>query len=279
MTTTPSDQVPQPADDEAAALLELDDPAELAARLGPASRRLVLLDFDGVLSHIVDHPDQAVATTGALDAVRALAARTTVAVVSGRPIDDLRSRLPELSVTLAGAHGAELVHADGTPDHLADPASMTGVLDELEDDIRGLVDAEPGWLVERKATSLAVHHRLAPPASVDELLPRVRATLEHRTDAGPGFAVLAGKAVLELRPDGVDKGLALERIAARAPSLVPLVVGDDVTDEDAFAVAVARGGDAVLVADDPRPTAATSRLRDPDVVTVFLDALVGTEAG
>lgn len=252
--------------------LPLENPAQLATRLGPAEQRLVVLDFDGVLSHIVDHPDQAVAVDGALDAIRGLLARTTVAVVSGRPIADLTPRLDGLPLTLAGAHGAELVHADGAVDHLVDPSEVTDALDEVEDDIRALVDDQLGWLVERKPTSLAVHHRLASHDSVDERLPRVRATLEHHAD-NDQFTVLAGKAVLELRPAGVDKGRALARIAVRAPTRTPLVVGDDLTDEDAFKVAVTLGGNAVLVAEEPRPTAATSRLRDPEAVVAFLNAL------
>lgn len=274
-----STSVPQPAEDAVSTTsahdpvpLPLENPTTLATRLGPVEQRLVVLDFDGVLSHIVDHPDQAVAVAGALDAIRRVLARTSVAVVSGRPIADLTPRLAGLPLTLAGAHGAELVHADGAVDHLVDPTEVAGTLDAVEGDIRALVDDQLGWLVERKPTSLAVHHRLASHDSVDERLPRVRATLEHHAD-NDQFTVLAGKAVLELRPAGVDKGRALERIAARVPARRPLVVGDDLTDEDAFVVANALDGDAILVADEPRPTVASSRLRDPEAVVAFLSAL------
>jgi trehalose 6-phosphate phosphatase len=255
----------------------LADPLQLAARLGPARDRLIVLDFDGVLAPIVDHPDHAAPAPGAIEAVRALAAVTTVAIVSGRPLLDLQPRLDGLPLTFAGAHGADLVYPDGEVEHLADPDDVREVLDVVEAEARGLVDDEPGWLVERKPTSLAVHRRLAQQDSVEERLPRVVALLEHHAPTAPGFEVLAGKAVLELRPTGVDKGLALERIAARTPQLQPLVVGDDVTDEDAFVVAGRLGGEAVLVAEEARATAATNRLQDPDAVVVFLTELAGTE--
>jgi len=254
-----------------------DDPAELAAALGPIEARLLVLDFDGVLANIVDHPDNAWPVAGAMEAVSALAGRTSVAVVSGRPISDLQARLGSLPVTLAGAHGAEVVHTDGSVQHLVDATDLTERLDATEEELRSLVDAEPGWLVERKPTAVAVHHRLASNDSVEELLPRVRAHLDRSTAGPPPFTVLSGKAVLELRPADVDKGRALDLIAERTPGLTPVVLGDDVTDEDAFSAAIARGGTAVLVADTPRESVASYRLRDPEAVVSFLVALAHTE--
>lgn len=261
------------ADDSKQATLPLSDPRELARQLGPASTRLIVLDFDGVLSPIVDRPEDAAPAPGAVEAIQKLTAQTSVAVVSGRPIADLQERLGQLPVTFAGGHGAEVAHADGSIDHLADAGEVASVLDALETELRGLVDDMPGWLVERKATSLAVHHRLAATESVDEHLPRVVALLERRQDEGPGFGVIAGKAVHEIRPIGVDKGRALIRIVERLGAGNPLVVGDDVTDEDAFASANQLGGDAILVAEEPRPTAASFRIFDPVAVVDFLDEL------
>ena len=254
----------------------LRDPQELAAELGPASDWLLVLDFDGTLAPIVDHPDLATPADGALEIVTELAGRTQVAVVSGRPIDDVRRRLGGLAVAYAGGHGAELVLADGSPAPLLDPATVTATLDQVESEISALVDDEPGWLVERKQASVAVHHRLAAPDSVSDHLPRIQALLERLATSPPGFEVLAGKAVLELRPAGIDKGAALTRIAEATDARPPLVVGDDVTDEDAFLVARARGGRGVLVAEEERASAAADRLTDPDAVVRLLSALART---
>lgn len=252
----------------------LSDPRDLAATLGPARSRLLALDFDGVLAPIVDHPDAAAAPAEVIDAVAQLAARTTVAVVSGRPVDDLQARMGDLPVAWAGGHGARIVHTDGSEERLVDAAAITATLDDIEASLRDLVDDEPGWLVERKEASLAVHHRLSDPDRRDDLLPRVHAQLEARRSSEPGFDLLDGKAVLELRPSGTDKGAALARIADRHPELTPLVLGDDTTDEDAFRVAAQLGGSGVLVAELPRHTLATYRIADPRAVGVFLAALV-----
>ncbi len=253
--------------------LPLASPEELAAAMGPAERRLVLLDFDGVLAPIVDRHDRAAPSPGAIAAIEALADRTAVAIVSGRGIADLTERLGGLSVGLAGGHGAEIVLADGSPAHLIDPERLAPTLDTAERALEDVIGDRDGWLIERKPTSLAVHHRLAPPDTVEAFLPRVHAILGDRTGDDPGFAVLDGKAIVELRPASVDKGHAVDLFSDRTPTLEPLVLGDDTTDEDAFRAALARNGDAILVASDPRPTAATYRLADPPAVIDFLSAL------
>ncbi|MFA9445888.1 trehalose-phosphatase [Egicoccus sp. AB-alg6-2] len=260
--------------------MTLDHPLELAAELGPAARWLLVLDFDGVLSPIVEHPEDAAATPGVVDAVGILAQQTTVAIVSGRPIAELDARLGVLPVVYAGGHGAEVRTADGHRTAFVDPDRVAGPLDTAEESLEALLPGSEGWQIERKAASLAVHHRRVDDATADALLPRVHAILEAQRQAGAGFEVLAGKSVVELRPSGVDKGRALAWIAERSGDRPPLVLGDDVTDEDAFHEAERRGGMGILVADAPRATVARRRLRDPDEVATFLRALgTGTASG
>ena len=133
-------------------------------------------------------------------------------------------------------------------------------------------DARPadGWRLERKTASVALHHRMVTGDAVD-LLPRTRA--RFFVDESDTFVVLDGHDVTELRPRATDKGVVAALLADRHPDHVPLSFGDDTTDEDAFRVAVARGGRAVLVATAPRETAATHRLTDPDAVVATLRRL------
>jgi trehalose-phosphatase len=254
-----------------------DDLDAVVASLGDPADWVFVVDFDGTLSPIVDHPEDAAPAPGAVAALTALAARTEVALLSGRALDDLLARLGEVptDVLIVGGHGSEARLPDGTREALSDPEAAREVLDELEADLVSRLDTAAGWQVERKSTSLAVHHRRVPDAQVAAELPEVHAILEDATDRGPGFSLLAGKAVLELKVSGVDKGVALRWIADRCEGRRPVVIGDDVTDEDAFEAALARDGEAVRVAESVAPTSARHRLRDPARVVTLLRAVVG----
>jgi trehalose 6-phosphate phosphatase len=249
-----------------------DDLEAVLTHVTDLSELLLVLDFDGTLSPIVDDPDAAAPAAGALEAVAALTDRAAVAVLSGRHLDDLAPRVGALPVILVGGHGTEVRDPDGTRTSLFDAGPVQQVLDECADELGALLAGADGWRVERKPASLAVHHRTAAPADVARLLERVRAVLAAPAADG-AFDVLDGKMVTELRPSGVDKGTALRWLADRHPDRRVLVLGDDVTDEDAFAAAADLGGNAVLVSTTPRRTAARWRIDDPTRVVLLLERL------
>jgi len=250
--------------------LPLSTPTDLAAELGAVDRYLVVLDFDGTLAPIVDRPEDARPAVGSLAALGEVARQTPVAVLSGRPVSQLTAHLGDLAITFAGGHGAEILDPTDGYHTLIDVAEVADILDTAQAAVEAVVADGAGWLVERKATSLAVHHRLVPEDEEASLLPRVLALLDSHRDDGPTFEVLTGKAVVELRPAGVDKGRALSWLLDRHAGRLPLVLGDDRTDEDAFSVANDAGGVAVLVGVEAGPTAATARLAGPTEVVELL---------
>lgn len=245
---------------------------DILAALPPTEQLLVLVDFDGTLSEIVATPDAAVPAPGAEEAMQRLGQRCQVAVVSGRPVSDLRRRISaHPTIILAGGHGTELLHPDGTRDALVDPDQVRPVLDEVDAALKEVVDVSLGWLIERKPASIAVHHRQV--ADPGQTLLKVRHVLDDHVDAPPGFVVSDGKAVTELRPAGITKGTIVDRLADASPGQHLLVVGDDVTDEDAFRAAIARGGSTVVVASDDRASEAAFRLASPFEVVKLLARL------
>ena len=250
-----------------------DDLQPIIAQVPDLKRRLVVIDFDGSLSPPAGHPEEAQLADGAHEALEAITALTEVAVLSARRVEDLAERLDGLDLTLMGGHGARIITREGQHVPLIDVRAVGRILDDVEAVLGGLLDPENGWLIERKQASLAVHHRTVPLARVASGIRQVREVLSDRLEIAPGFTVVEGKSVLELRPRSVDKGRAVAWLESRFPELVPLVIGDDITDEDAFRVAHQRGGDGVLVSEVARPTAARWRVDGPERVVALLRGL------
>lgn len=246
--------------------------AALVERVGPVDQLLVVLDFDGTLAPLVEHPDDATLAPGARDAIGALVERTTVVVLTGRPVDDVLPRLGGLPVGVVGGHGTQAVTVDGDRTWLLDVEEVRATLDEVTPHLRELVDEDAGWYVEPKPTSVGVHRRRVAEEDREPTLSRVRRAMDAHLDTAPGWKRQEGHDITELQPDGVDKGTALRWLLDRHDA-TPLVIGDDVTDEDAFAVARDHDGHAVLVATEPRDTHAQTRVATPADVVAFLQRL------
>jgi len=248
----------------ASALAQLD--ALLGELEGPPG---VFLDFDGTLASIVEDPDEAQMPAETRPVLAELADTVPVAIVSGRGLADLTSRVGLSSLVYAGDHGFELAGVDTDrvprPDGLA--TQLAAIEDQLADE---LADLE-GVHLEAKRFSLAVHHRQAGPEAS-------RRARWRSVELVAGFDALGtrqGKRIVELVPAvDWDKGRAVELLcdAMGDRRLAPIYVGDDATDETAFTRI--EDGVGVLVADQPRQTAARYRLRDPDEVRAFLEALL-----
>jgi len=252
-----------------------DDLEAVVTQMGNLDRLLLVLDFDGTLSPIVSDPAEAALVEGAMVALEQADENVSVVVMSGRTVTDLRGRLGDLAITLVGTHGAEARRADGTTTVLFNPSTLRGTLDTAEEKIARITGGTSGWIVERKSHSLAVHYRRVAPVVAKQVVPRVRTALASYADEPPGWEVLDGKRVLELRPRGVDKGQAMYWLAAQHPGLTPVVVGDDVTDEDAFRAAARLGGAGVVVSPIPHLTSAARwRLSSPERVVRLLVRLV-----
>ncbi len=233
----------------------------------------VFLDYDGTLTPIVDTPAQAVLSDEMRTTVRRLGDRCVTAVISGRGRADVQERVRLDNLFYAGTHGFDIVGPAGSGIGHQVGREFLPVMGELHQRLEGALAHVPGLLLETKGYSIAVHYRLVDDAAVSD----VEAVVDGLLQDYAGLRKTHGKKVFEIRPRfDWNKGKAVEWILqALGVDHVPLYLGDDTTDEDAFE-AVAGRGVGILVAEQPRPTAAGYRLRDDAEVGRFLQRLTRT---
>ncbi|MDT7950694.1 MAG: trehalose-phosphatase [Acetobacteraceae bacterium] len=202
-------------------------------------RAALLLDIDGTLIDLAPTPDAVVVEAGLLDTLRKLRRHLgdALAVVTGRPVEQADALLGGAPFAVAGEHGGAIRHRpDGPIERPPLPEVPAHWLPRAEE----AVAAYKGALLERKRRGLVLHFRQAP-ESGSALHAAAQAMVAERETE---FQLLETSRAWEIRPRGMDKGVAVERLCALAPfaGRLPIFIGDDVTDEDGIRMAHALGG-------------------------------------
>jgi trehalose 6-phosphate phosphatase len=239
-----------------------------------ASGCALFLDIDGTLLELAPAPD-AVHVDPSLATLLSTVRRKlggALALITGRSITSADKLFPGMRLPIAGQHGCERRDAQGTL-HLHAPATAT--LARLRALFTEFARTHEGLMLEDKGATLAVHYRAAP-----HLASHVHRTLRE-TIAATGateYRLQRGKQLLELRPDGRDKGTAIHDFMNERPfkGRCPVFVGDDRADEHGFAVVREIGGWSIKVG--PGATRAPYRLRDVSAVLEWLAALAQAPA-
>lgn len=251
-------------------------PRWIAAWRG-CDRLVLLLDFDGTLAPIVERPELARPLPEAIAAAERLRMRDGVdlAVVSGRALGDVRARAGLNGIIFAGNHGLE-IEGPGFLEVHAEAASARPLLDDAAAELKSELIGIGGVFVEHKGLTLSVHYRQVAASGHGS----VRKIVEAAIGTRHALVVTEGKRVLEVRPRVEwHKGRAVEYLLNRLqpPAGAPVIyLGDDTTDEDAFAAVKGwsgKSGEGMLVAEIPRATAALSMVRNPHEVARLLTAL------
>jgi trehalose-phosphatase len=238
---------------------------------GPNYRVAVFLDYDGTLTPIVSHPEDAWLSDSARQALRELATCAPVAILSGRDLNDVRRRVDLDGIVYAGSHGFDIAGAGGLRRELG--TAYLSVLTTAQTELREALDEIPNAQLERKHFSIAAHYRNVKENDVPKVERAVgKVAARHRE-----LRKMSGKKVYELVP-AIDwnKGKAvlwlLEVLGLDLGNARPIYIGDDSTDEDAFA-ALRQRGIGILVSEQSQPTAASYSLKNPAEVERFLRAL------
>lgn len=226
----------------------------------------LFLDMDGVLAPMAPTPDGVGPVARRTAALRAVETRLAgrVAIVSGRTIVEI-DRISDTALTSAsGVHGLERRLKDGSIQRQAPDPGVATALQAF----RAFAAERPGVIVEDKGVSAGLHYRQAPDQTA------AAKALAQRLQADTGLTLQPGHMVLELKTPGADKGTAVSAFMQDEPfkGAVPIMLGDDLTDEHGFEAAAALGGYGVLVGPE-RETAARYRLEDVDAVLTWLEAV------
>ena len=240
-------------------------------RLVARTKVVVASDFDGVLAPLVDDPMSSRPLPGSIDTLVSLAdlPGVTAAIVSGRDLATLRllAELPDDSpVVLIGSHGAETSVDLDLGDQMDDAAKhrLVGAAAELHEIAAG----HPDVRIEHKPVGVVLHTRGVDAAQAES----ATAAALRIPDSDPGIHAMRGKDVVELSVVKVSKGVALHALSSITASEATLYLGDDVTDEKAFAVLQHDSHVTVKVGEGP--TSAQHRVGDPaEAVAVLREVL------
>src|SRR4029450_1005239 len=213
-------------------------------------RLAVFLDYDGTLTPIVSHPEDAWLPDSMRQTLRSLAARVPVAILSGRDLDDVRGRVHVDGIVYAGIHGFDIAGGGGLRRQLG--AAYLPVLDTAETELREALDEISDAQFERKHFSVAAHYRNVDENDAFRMARAVDAVAARHRE----LRRIDGKKVYELLPDiDWNKGKALlclwETLEFERGIAFPIFIGDDRTDEDAF-IALEKRGIAILVSEQPQ---------------------------
>ena len=242
---------------------------EIARR---GDRLAVFLDYDGTLTPIVSHPQDAWLSDSMRQTLQSLAARVPVAILSGRDLDDVRGRVHVDGIVYAGSHGFDIAGAGGLRRELG--AAYLSVLHTAETELREALEIQ-GAQLERKHFSVAAHYRNVNEHDAFRVVLAVDAVAARHRE----LRRMDGKKVYELLPDiDWNKGKAvlwlLETLGVEGRNVLPIYIGDDRTDEDAFR-ALEKPGVGILVSDRAQETSANYTLRNPEEVERFLQNITG----
>lgn len=233
---------------------------------------LFFLDFDGTLSPIVEHHNDAAISEEMRKLVQELAHKYPVAVVSGRGLADVRKRVDLPDIYYAGSHGFEISGPNGFSRDHEGAVKVIPVFEKLEPVLRERLKHIKGVDFERKKFTLAVHYRQVK----EEMEQEVHQTVMEALKEYPEVTKAEGKKVIEIRP-AIDwhKGKAVEFLKkelSKESSPFSVYIGDDVTDEDAFRFV--SNGLGILVGEHGKQTYADYSLADQEEVKTFFRKLL-----
>ncbi len=258
---------------DAGAQRALDQLDDLLERL-TEGRLALFLDYDGTLTPIVNRPEDAILSDEMRSLMLELADRTNLAVVSGRDLADVQDKVGLESIHYAGSHGYDISGPEGMRMQHEDARESLPDIGRAERELTEQLADVPGAHVERKHFAIAVHYREA----AEKDIGRIESAVDEAVAKHGKLRKKGGKKIFELQPDVTwDKGRAvlwlLEQLDLTGSDVLPVYIGDDVTDEDAFEALHDRGI-GIRVGPPEEATSAHYLLQDTEELEQLFEHLV-----
>lgn len=240
---------------------------------------LLFLDYDGTLTPIVECPEKAVIPLKNKELLKKLSKLSTckLAVISGRALKDVKNKVGIRGIIYAGNHGLE-VEAHGINFESQIPQYFKSILRRIKGKLRKELLLIKGVFIEDKNLTLSIHYRIAAPGS-QALVKKIVNEVVQPYLAGKQLKLNSGKKVIEIKPSVKwDKGkvilwlLSKKQFISAREKVLPVYIGDDITDEDAFK-ALKNKGFTIFVG-KPKDSHARYYLKNSGEVTVFLEQIL-----
>lgn len=235
---------------------------------------LFFFDFDGTLAPIVDQPDQAALTDENRELLQKLADIYKVSVVSGRDRMDIEKKVNLPNLYYAGSHGFDIAGPKDLHHQYPEADEILPELQSVASSLEELFKHERNIKIEKKKFAIAVHHR----GASSELVSKVEEKVKDKVNESEKLKWDKGKSIIEIKPD-VDwnKGKAvlwiMDELGMSSEKCLPIYLGDDTTDEDAFKE-LCEIGVSVMIEDHDQKTYAQYGLDDQKQVAAFIKQIL-----
>jgi len=240
---------------------------------------LLLLDYDGTLTPIVETPTKALIPMGTKELLQKLSKNyhCAVGIISGRSLEDIKNTVGIKDIIYAGNHGLEIEGPKIKFESQVSPR-LKSVIRNIAEELSKRLSSIKGVLIEDKGLTLSIHYRLVDKKDMP-CFERIFSEVTNPYAVRDKIKINSGKKVYEIKPPVQwDKGkvvlwlMARQQFVSGKNKVLPIYIGDDVTDEDAFKILKRKG--LTIFVGEPENSAADYYLKDAEEVTRFLHLIL-----
>ncbi len=249
---------------------------QISDRMNKADEIYLFLDYDGTLVSFKNRPQDVVTSEEVKTIITHLLQnqKFTIIIVTGRTLYEIKQLLDIDGLSFAALHGLQIKLSNGMNYNWKPMNNLRKILKNIKKFAEKKFQNEKGIILEDKEFTLALHYRMLNKEKIKDVVERFIEIVKVK-DTNNKLDILHGSKVVEVRPAGWNKGKALELISSNriSKNVLPIYIGDDTTDEDAFSYINNQGITIFVSNDTNRSTTAQYWLKDPDDVLKFLKSL------